>query len=254
MPAPIHPLHLAVALDRPGARHPDPLVRYIRDIRLAERGRLDFVTLDDLGQGHDAPAIPARVVAATERIGLVAAVTATTPTAALDRIGRGRVGWVVRVPGAEAVARLREGRTRGRPVIAVDAAEASVREAAACAAELVFLRTAPTAAPHRVRAAADGLRGGDGVRRTVVLASLPVALDASADAVALAELIAAWYTDGTVDGFHLRPRDPDRDLPLLVDATVPVLQHRGLLRNFYPGNTLREHLCLSRTSPEPVTG
>ncbi|MEH6377551.1 FMNH2-dependent monooxygenase, partial [Streptomyces sp. KLMMK] len=89
--------------------------------------------------------------------------------------------------------------------------------------------------------------------RIVVLASLPVALYAAADAVALADLAGSWWADGVVDGFHFRPADPDRDLALLVDGTVPVLQHRGLLRSFYPGGTLREHLCLPRPANRYAT-
>jgi alkanesulfonate monooxygenase SsuD/methylene tetrahydromethanopterin reductase-like flavin-dependent oxidoreductase (luciferase family) len=65
--------------------------------------------------------------------------------------------------------------------------------------------------------------------------------------VDLAELIAAWHTEGAVDGFHLVPAEPRRDLERLVNGTVVLLQHRGLFRTFYPGGTLREHLCLDRT-------
>jgi alkanesulfonate monooxygenase SsuD/methylene tetrahydromethanopterin reductase-like flavin-dependent oxidoreductase (luciferase family) len=69
--------------------------------------------------------------------------------------------------------------------------------------------------------------------------------------VDLAELIAAWYRDGAVDGFHLVPREPVRDLERLVNGTVAVLQHRGLFRTFYPGGTLREHLGLARPARTP---
>jgi alkanesulfonate monooxygenase SsuD/methylene tetrahydromethanopterin reductase-like flavin-dependent oxidoreductase (luciferase family) len=64
--------------------------------------------------------------------------------------------------------------------------------------------------------------------------------------VDLAELITAWYTAGVVDGFHLTPVEPRRDLERLVNGTVALLQHRGLFRTFYPGSTLREHLGLPR--------
>ncbi|PPS74192.1 Nitrilotriacetate monooxygenase component A [Streptomyces sp. MH60] len=62
----------------------------------------------------------------------------------------------------------------------------------------------------------------------------------------LAELIASWHRDGTVDGFHLTPVEPRRDLERLVNGTVSLLQHRGLFRTFYPGSTLRDHLGLTR--------
>ncbi|MFD0384374.1 LLM class flavin-dependent oxidoreductase [Streptomyces stramineus] len=143
---------------------------------------------------------------------------------------------------------------QGHPVVAVDVTGPLPRETAARHADVVFVRTGPPGGadvPRAVRAAREDLRAraralGRDPGHLVVLASLPVALYAAADAVALADLAGAWYTDGFVDGFHFRPEDPDRDLPLLVDATVPVLQHRGLLRSFYPGGTLREHLCLPR--------
>jgi alkanesulfonate monooxygenase SsuD/methylene tetrahydromethanopterin reductase-like flavin-dependent oxidoreductase (luciferase family) len=70
--------------------------------------------------------------------------------------------------------------------------------------------------------------------------------------VDLAELIAHWHTAGVVDGFHLRPAEPRRDLERLVNGTVALLQHRGLFRTFYPGSTLREHLGLPRPAHRHV--
>ncbi|MGZ0205410.1 FMNH2-dependent monooxygenase, partial [Streptomyces sp. RM1] len=64
--------------------------------------------------------------------------------------------------------------------------------------------------------------------------------------VDLADLVAAWHTEGAADGFHLVPVEPRRDLERLVNGTVALLQHRGLFRTFYPGGTLREHLGLAR--------
>ncbi|MCU8591023.1 FMNH2-dependent monooxygenase, partial [Streptomyces sp. A13(2022)] len=64
--------------------------------------------------------------------------------------------------------------------------------------------------------------------------------------VDLAELITVWHREGTVDGFHLAPVEPRRDLERLVNGTVSLLQHRGLFRTFYPGSTLRDHLDLAR--------
>ncbi|MFM9612330.1 FMNH2-dependent monooxygenase [Streptomyces niveiscabiei] len=64
--------------------------------------------------------------------------------------------------------------------------------------------------------------------------------------VDLAELIAGWHREGAVDGFHLTPVEPRRDLERLVNGTVALLQHRGLFRTFYPGATVREHLGLGR--------
>lgn len=147
---------------------------------------------------------------------------------------------------------------QGRPVTAVDATRLLPRAAAARHADVAYIRTGPAPAPGAVRAARDDLHArlrslGRDPGRIVVLASLPVALYAAADAVALADLAGSWWADGVADGFHFRPEDPDRDLALLVDGTVPVLQHRGLLRSFYPGGTLREHLCLPRPANRYAT-
>ncbi|WP_432840679.1 LLM class flavin-dependent oxidoreductase [Dactylosporangium sp. CA-092794] len=126
------PLHLAVALDgagwhpaawrQPGAR-PGELFSagYWADlVRLAERGKLDFVTIEDrsapapdaapdddrtdLVRGRlDALLIAARVAPLTSRIGLVPTVVAThtepfhvsTQLATLDYLSHGRAGWRV---------------------------------------------------------------------------------------------------------------------------------------------------------------
>ncbi|MCK7623202.1 LLM class flavin-dependent oxidoreductase [Streptomyces sp. RS10V-4] len=103
MDAPRHPL-------RPDAAH------YTALARLAERGTLDFVTLGDRfgGPGPDALGLLARIAPATERIGLVPAVTTThtepfhvsTALATLDWVSRGRAGWTVEVSTTAAEAAL----------------------------------------------------------------------------------------------------------------------------------------------------
>lgn len=321
MPVP-RPLHLAAEIGgRPrfDARH------YTGLALLAERGTLDFITLDDsfARPGPDAPAVLARVAPGTRRIGLVPAVTTThtepfhvsSAIATLDWVSRGRAGWSTAVsataaeaalfgrrdaaPGdalwheagevADVAARLWDsweddaeirdvatgrfidrdrlhytdftGSTfsvrgpaivprppQGHPVTVIDGTGAAAREAAVRHADVVLVRaddplTARTFREEiRNRVAAHG-RSPDQLR---VLVSLPVELHTSADAVGLARLIADWYGQGAADGFHLRPTDVERDLPLIVDGTVPVLQHHCLLRRFYPGATLREHLGLTR--------
>ncbi|MER0241837.1 LLM class flavin-dependent oxidoreductase [Streptomyces sp. HSW2009] len=137
---------------------------------------------------------------------------------------------------------------QGHPATAVDATAPAAREAAARSADVALVRTDDPDTARTVRAELRERARAHGREpdRLIVLASLTVDLDASADAVALAELAAGWHTDGAADGFHFRLTDPDRDLRLLVDGTVPVLQHRGLVRHFYPGATLREHLGLPR--------
>ncbi|WP_345942846.1 LLM class flavin-dependent oxidoreductase [Streptomyces sp. SID486] len=93
-------LHLAAALDQPGAPGTESFVELAR---LAERGGLDFVTLDDSAArpGADALGVLCRVAPATRRIGLVPTVTTADPeplraqgaVATLDRLSRGRAGW-----------------------------------------------------------------------------------------------------------------------------------------------------------------
>ncbi|WP_030678988.1 LLM class flavin-dependent oxidoreductase [Streptomyces cellulosae] len=160
---------------------------------------------------------------------------------------------------------------QGHPVRVVDATEGTARQTAAEYADVVLVRAVSaahaTAVRDQVRESARefGRDPGD----LCVLASLVVDLGDGEHAaepghggggprptaqgplyrggpVDLAELIAGWYTDGTVDGFHLTPAEPRRDLERLVNGTVALLQHRGLFRTFYPGSTLREHLGLAR--------
>ncbi|MEU7040032.1 LLM class flavin-dependent oxidoreductase [Streptomyces varsoviensis] len=116
VPSPSRPLRLAAAIGRGDAADALDAEPYIRAARLAERGRLDFVTLGDsfARQGPDALAVLARVAPATERIGLVPTVTTThtepfhvsSAVATLDWVSRGRAGWTVDVSTTEAEARL----------------------------------------------------------------------------------------------------------------------------------------------------
>ncbi|MGW5382361.1 LLM class flavin-dependent oxidoreductase [Nocardia sp. NPDC003963] len=150
-------LHLGVALDGAG-RHPaawrEPNSRpaelfspgyWIDSAATAQRGLLDFLTIDDslavpgdrrapadgaldrVRARIDAQLIAARLAPVTRHIGLVPTVTTThtepfhvsTAIATLDHISRGRAGWQVRVSGtAEEAAHF--GR---RPLRELDAAE-----------------------------------------------------------------------------------------------------------------------------------
>lgn len=201
--------------------------------------------------------------------------------AALDRVSRGRAGWRLGV-STEGVSTGGEARPadvleqphpvdRGHPVRVVDVAEGQAGRTAARCADVVLVRAvgaAHTAAVREeLRASAAGFgRDPDALR---VFASLFVDLGGGEHAaepghggggprqtaqgalyrggpVDLAELITSWHTAGAVDGFHLTPVEPHRDLERLVNGTVALLQHRGLFRTFYPGSTLREHLGLAR--------
>ncbi|MFE1833637.1 LLM class flavin-dependent oxidoreductase [Streptomyces sviceus] len=158
----------------------------------------------------------------------------------------------------------------GHPVRVVDATDEPARRTAARYADVALVRAASAAQAAAVRdqlramavefgrhpdelrflagllvdlgdgehAAAPG-HGGGGPRQT---AQGPLYRGGPVD---LAALIATWHGEGVVDGFHLTPAEPLRDLERLVNGTVALLQHRGLFRTFYPGSTLREHLDLA---------
>ncbi|MFF3336018.1 LLM class flavin-dependent oxidoreductase [Streptomyces sp. NPDC002888] len=169
---------------------------------------------------------------------------------------------------------------QGHPVRVVDATEGHARPTAARYADVALVSAASSAQARAVR---DHLRGlaaefGRDPDTLRVLVSLLVDLgdgEHAAEAghggggprqtaqgplyrggpVDLAELIATWHTQGTADGFHLRPVEPRRDLERLINGTVALLQHRGLFRTFYPGSTLREHLGLAKpVNQYAVTG
>jgi alkanesulfonate monooxygenase SsuD/methylene tetrahydromethanopterin reductase-like flavin-dependent oxidoreductase (luciferase family) len=169
---------------------------------------------------------------------------------------------------------------QGHPVRVIDATEGHARPTAAQYADVALVRAASSAQAGAVRTelralAAKSGRDPDTLR---VLVSLVVDLGDGEHAaepghggggprpttqgplyrggpVDLAELIAGWHGQGTVDGFHLTPVEPRRDLERLVNGTVALLQHRGLFRTFYPGSTLREHLGLARPANQyAVTG
>ncbi|MFD0025731.1 LLM class flavin-dependent oxidoreductase [Streptomyces sp. NPDC058382] len=159
---------------------------------------------------------------------------------------------------------------QGHPVTVVDGTGGPAREAAARHADVVLVRattperTAEIRDDVRRRAAAHG-RDPDTLR---VLAALTVDLGDAESApepglesgpplaahgtyyrggpVDLADLITKWHRAGAVDGFHLTPITPERDLERIVNGTVALLQHRSLFRTFHPGGTLREHLGLAR--------
>ncbi|MFF9897434.1 LLM class flavin-dependent oxidoreductase [Streptomyces longispororuber] len=159
---------------------------------------------------------------------------------------------------------------QGHPVVVVDATAGPAREMAARHADVALVRAA---SPEQAGAARDELRRsaaalGRDPAELRVFAALVVDLGGGEHAaqpghgggplptadgplyrggpVDLADLVAAWHAAGAADGFHLTPVEPLRDLERLVNATVALLQHRGLFRTFYPGATLREHLGLAR--------
>ncbi|MFF9818804.1 FMNH2-dependent monooxygenase [Streptomyces sp. NPDC014006] len=259
-------LHLGAAIDQPGVYDAGA---YAELARLAERGGLDFVSVDGgfAGPGLDTAGVLARLAPETGRIGLVPALTVPAREAdavtVLDWVSGGRAG----VLAADAVL---GGRAAGHPVVLVDATGRPARVAAARYADVALVRavSAAQAAELRGQLAALAAEHGRDPRDLRVLASLRIDLGDGERAaepghggggprptpqgplyrggpVDLAELIAVWHAEGAVDGFHFVPVEPRRDLERLVNGTVAVLQHRGLFRTFYPGATLREHLGLA---------
>ncbi|MFE2429977.1 LLM class flavin-dependent oxidoreductase [Streptomyces sp. NPDC059373] len=152
---------------------------------------------------------------------------------------------------------------QGHPVIAVRATDLGAFDVAARYADIVHVRAADRASAVTARDTlrAGAVAAGRDPGTLTVLADLAVDLSGAESAfgvqpdrsatyaggpVGLAELIADWHTAGAVDGFHIRPAEPRRDLERFVNGTVALLQHRGLFRGFHPGTTLREHLGLGR--------
>ncbi|MEU9203567.1 LLM class flavin-dependent oxidoreductase [Streptomyces sp. NPDC048332] len=159
---------------------------------------------------------------------------------------------------------------QGHPVTVVDGTAGPAREVAARHADVVLVRAGT---PERAAAIRDDMHrraaghGRDpGTLRVLVALTVDLGDAESAPEpglesgpplaghgtyyrggpVDLADLIAQWYRAGAVDGFHLTPITPGRDLERIVNGTVALLQHRSLFRTFYPGGTLREHLGLPR--------
>lgn len=254
-------LHLAASVDLPGECEPEP---YLELVGLAERGGLDFVTVGDpyAAPGLDTGELLARVAAVTRRIGLVAMCGGLSAALSLDRVSRGRAGWrpeeAAPVPVCPALRIVDATEPGERERAARDADVALVRavspgEAAGVREQLRSRAVELGRDPDTLRVLAgllidlgDGERaaerghGGGGPRPT---AQGPLYRGGPVD---LTELIAGWHREGAVDGFHLTPVEPRRDLERLVNGTVGLLQHRGLFRTFYPGGTLREHLGLGR--------
>jgi alkanesulfonate monooxygenase SsuD/methylene tetrahydromethanopterin reductase-like flavin-dependent oxidoreductase (luciferase family) len=163
---------------------------------------------------------------------------------------------------------------QGQPVILHrDVPAGDARWGAAASAEVVLAQPATIAEAKRERAdwralAARHGRDADGLRyvaRTMaILAETEAAAarrTAELDAFGapdtgvtrfvgtpeqFAERLGEWHTAGACDGFDVLPAVLPVDLGLLVDAVVPLLRQRGLVRLGYDSTTLRGHLGLQR--------
>lgn len=62
------------------------------------------------------------------------------------------------------------------------------------------------------------------------------------------DLLQEWFENGGVDGFIVLPPRVPEHVDAFIDAVIPELRKRGLVRTRYAGTTLREHLGLRRPS------
>lgn len=65
-------------------------------------------------------------------------------------------------------------------------------------------------------------------------------------AVQIADTMQAWFDARACDGFIMQPATMPGDLNQTIELLIPELRHRGLLRETYPGSTLRDNLGLKR--------
>lgn len=63
---------------------------------------------------------------------------------------------------------------------------------------------------------------------------------------AIADDIARWFLSGAADGFNLMPDVLPEGLEVFVDHVVPLLRRKGIFRQAYTGQTLRDHFGLVR--------
>jgi FMN-dependent oxidoreductase (nitrilotriacetate monooxygenase family) len=62
----------------------------------------------------------------------------------------------------------------------------------------------------------------------------------------IADMMEEWFRGGAVDGFNIQPAYLPGGFTDFVDLVVPELRRRGLVRDEYEGETLRDHLGLPR--------
>ncbi|CAH1688997.1 hypothetical protein CHELA1G11_20386 [Hyphomicrobiales bacterium] len=62
----------------------------------------------------------------------------------------------------------------------------------------------------------------------------------------IADVLEQWIKEEAADGFVVIPPYLPGTIDSFVELVVPELQRRGIYRNAYEGNTLRDHLGLAR--------
>lgn len=282
---PTPPLSLAVALKAAGW-HPaaareagGSVVPWVDQVREAQRGLLDFVTIEDA----DAVVVAEQVAALTRRVGIVAvrSTVGTAPLRMAQAIGRldvlsgGRGGWLVHAgPVADdwaraadhvaLVRRIWEGamaEDQAQPVVVASARDGQACAQAARAADVLLLAAADAGQLAALLPQAGGRHAfvevavvlepdaGAARERLARLDALqPATAPQGATVFAgtpaqLADLLCEWRAAGAT-GVRLHPALTARDLPLISRTLVPELQARAAFRTAYEGGTLRDHLGL----------
>lgn len=62
----------------------------------------------------------------------------------------------------------------------------------------------------------------------------------------VADLMVDWFEDGAADGFNIMPPILPSMLEVFIAEVVPILRKRGLFRDAYEGETLRDHYGLAK--------
>jgi alkanesulfonate monooxygenase SsuD/methylene tetrahydromethanopterin reductase-like flavin-dependent oxidoreductase (luciferase family) len=62
----------------------------------------------------------------------------------------------------------------------------------------------------------------------------------------IADEMEQWFREGGADGFNIMASGYPGGFTNFVNLVVPELRHRGLVRNEYPGRTLRQNMSLPR--------
>lgn len=61
----------------------------------------------------------------------------------------------------------------------------------------------------------------------------------------VANLLEEWFQNGAADGFNIMPQLMEKGLDEFITKVLPILREKGLFREEYTGDTLREHYGLS---------
>lgn len=69
----------------------------------------------------------------------------------------------------------------------------------------------------------------------------------------IADDLQQWFEQGAADGFNIMPAIMPTQLDLFVELVIPQLQKRGLFREHYEFETLRENLGLPALAPAPYS-